>query len=194
MVKTGAIGLGDIEEYLPAGLDATEIQSFLSLVQSYIYYQEQSFELSQQLVEEQEKLLALEKQRNDLAFLQDQLKLLDLIADYDLDKGILEGLELGIEADAELVMAAMVEAMQDMIAAAETELGIESPSKVFQGIGQRMMEGIALGVTGAAYLPAMAVAGASQATTHNWNLTVNESGGVTDPARSFQYLQALVGA
>jgi len=83
--------------------------------------------------------------------------------------------------------------MKAMIAQAETELGIASPSKVFMNIGKQMMQGIASGVMSAANLPAMAVAGAASGTSNYWNLTINEAGRTVDPARSFQFLQALAG-
>lgn len=90
--------------------------------------------------EMQAKALALQEQQEKLAFLQQQAKLLDLIAEHGLDiDQILGGAKLGLDADVEDIVEAMTRAMQAMIAAAEDELGIASPSKVFAGMMDNVM-------------------------------------------------------
>ena len=104
----------------------------------------------ERLVNEQRKLtqmereaLALEKQRQDLAFLQEQAKLLELIREHGLDAGaILSGITLGIDADVGAIVRAMTAAMQAIVEQAEAELGISSPSMVFARIGSQMMAGL----------------------------------------------------
>jgi hypothetical protein len=106
------------------------------------------------LTEEQAKLnrmerdaLQLEKQRQDLAFLQEQAKLLELIREHGLDAAaIMGGIELGIDADVGAIVQAMTAAMQAIVEQAEAELGISSPSQVFAAIGIEMMSGLREGI------------------------------------------------
>ena len=111
-------------------------------------------EAQARLVSEQRKLtqmereaLALEKQRQDLAFLQEQAKLLELIREHGLDAGaIMSGITLGIDADVGAIVQAMTVAMQAIVEQAEAELGISSPSRVFAAIGTQMMAGLEAGI------------------------------------------------
>src|SRR3990170_9165666 len=81
---------------------------------------------------EQERILALQRQQQDLAFLQQQLELLDLIREHQLDPAdILGGMQLGLQANMSGVLEALTRAMQALIAEAEAQLGIASPSAVF---------------------------------------------------------------
>ena len=91
----------------------------------------------------QEVLYGFEKQRQDLAFLEQQVKLLDLIKEYGLDAAdILGGMELGIDASTESLIQAMTNAMQEIIESIEDELEIGSPSMRFAEIGTQMMAGL----------------------------------------------------
>jgi hypothetical protein len=97
----------------------------------------------QRELEEQESRLALlqeKQQQND--FLQEQLKLIQFIRDNNLSADILAGLELGIGADAGALMDAMRRALEQMIRAAEDELGIGSPSRVFRQIAAQAKQGL----------------------------------------------------
>lgn len=94
-----------------------------------------------------EQLLALEKQRQQLAFLKQQADLLDTIKEHGLDaKEILGGLELGIDASLEGIIQAMTRAMQAIVSQVEDELEIASPSEVFARIGRQTMQGMARGI------------------------------------------------
>jgi tape measure domain-containing protein len=96
----------------------------------------------------EEKLLELQQQQADLSFLQQQIKLLDLISTYKLDAaGILQGLTLGIDASAEELMQAMSRALTEIINATASTLQVGSPSKVFERFGRDVMEGFALGIS-----------------------------------------------
>ena len=101
------------------------------------------FKEQAKLNEMEREALALEKQRQDLAFLQEQAKLLELIREHGLDAGaILGGIELGIDADVGAIVQAMTAAMQAIVEQAEAELEISSPSRVFARIGSQMMAGL----------------------------------------------------
>ncbi|MCP4540595.1 MAG: hypothetical protein GY832_25950 [Chloroflexi bacterium] len=103
--------------------------------------------LAAELAEQEERILRLQEAQERLRFLEQQSKLLDLIAEKGLDaEAILGGLELGVDASVEDVVDAMTRAMEAIIAQANEELGIASPSKVFEKIGGEMMAGTALGI------------------------------------------------
>ncbi|NLD42075.1 MAG: phage tail tape measure protein, partial [Chloroflexi bacterium] len=107
--------------------------------------------LTGEIAEQEERILALQKQQEDLAFLQQQMKLLDLIAEHGLDAGdILGGLEMGLDADMGDVIDAMTRAMEAIITEAQSTLGIHSPSKVAaEEVGVPLAEGIWQGFAGA---------------------------------------------
>ena len=111
--------------------------------QHYIQLLEERKRLQDELYDKTQAMLELEKQQQDLALLKAQQDLLNLIRDNNLSASILDGLELGLDADLGAIMAAMSAAMQEMLAAAQTELGIASPSKEFYRIGQQVTAGLA---------------------------------------------------
>ncbi len=109
--------------------------------------QEQLTAAAAAYAKEQEKILLLEKQRQDMQFLQQQLDLLKTIRDAGLDPAdILGGMQLGLEASVPDLMAAMSNAMQAIVDAANGELQIASPSKVFQKIAGNIIAGLADGL------------------------------------------------
>lgn len=82
------------------------------------------------------------------------------------------------------------------------QLGIQSPSRVFAGIGEHIMEGLAMGMDSRAWQPVAAMAGATGpmmagATTNNYNnYSVNLSGSGragADVMATVQLLQTLYG-
>lgn len=103
-------------------------------------------ELEAEYIRQQEELKALEEARRKLDFLGYQMELLALISENGLDTSILEGLELGLDANMNDIIAAMTAAVQELIARTEDELEIASPSKVFRDIGANIMRGMALGI------------------------------------------------
>ena len=74
------------------------------------------------------------------------MELLDLIRENNLSTGILDGLKLGLDANMTDVIAAMTEAMRELVERASDELGIASPSTVFTDIGRQVMAGLARGL------------------------------------------------
>ena len=101
------------------------------------------------LMQLEERRLAMEERRAEMAYLQTQMDLVKLIKENDLDEGILAGLKLGLDADAGGIIDAMIKAMEQLIDAAEGELKISSPSKVFRDMGENMMNAMALGISSA---------------------------------------------
>lgn len=97
-----------------------------------------------ELIAQEEKLLRLEQQRADLDFLRQQYELIKLVRDNNLDASILEGIAFGVDADAELLMNAMIEATQQMIQAVEDELGIHSPSRWAMGLMHNVFDTMAM--------------------------------------------------
>ena len=96
---------------------------------------------------EQQRILDLEKQRQDLAFLRQQLDFLEMIREAGLNpQDILGGLELGLDADLPGLIDAMSNAVGAMVNAANQELQIASPSKVFRRMGEMIIKGMADGV------------------------------------------------
>jgi len=109
--------------------------------------EQERLEAAKKLADEQERILRIQKQQENLDFLQAQIRLLDMISEHGLNAGdILGGLQLGLEADMGEILDAMSTAMQELITQAEDTLGIASPSKVFQGIGQNIVKGLAIGM------------------------------------------------
>lgn len=120
------------------------------LAQSRLDIQQEIYGVTDDLTRMNEKLLRIEEQREKLTFLQQQVALLDLIREHGLDAAeILGGLRLGVDADLEAVIDAMVAAMEALITQTEETLGVASESKVFRYIGRQMMLGMASGIYGA---------------------------------------------
>jgi len=139
-------------------------------------------------------IAALAKQQADLQFLQQQSNLITMIRDQGLNaKDILGGLKLGLGADLQGVIQAMTRAMQEMIKAAETELGIASPSKRFAKMGQQALAGFGLGALAGAPGAAGQVQQAIDRSSHfTIQPTVYASRGsitVTDEIRMLQMLR-----
>jgi hypothetical protein len=144
-----------------------------------------------------EKQAELEKAQDDLSFLQHQFKLLELIKQYGLNVGdILGGITLGLNASLPDLVDAMARAIKAMVEAAEAELGIQSPSKVFAEIGRNLMTGMAGGIRGSAGVPAAAASGAASKVTHTvnnyFNQTVNTN--ATSDVTMNAYRRAKAGA
>ncbi|MEZ4542112.1 MAG: phage tail tape measure protein [Chloroflexota bacterium] len=107
-------------------------------------FMEERSRLNNEYIEQQERLAVLEEKQAQASFLKQQLDLLNLIRENNLDASILEGLTLGLDADAGDLMDAMSAAMLAMIAAAEKTLGIASPSTVFRGMTRNVKDAMVL--------------------------------------------------
>ena len=124
-----------------------------------------------------ESMLALQKQQADLSYLQAQLDFMKVIQENGLNAAdILGGLELGLGASMPGLIDAMTRAVQQLVVAAQTTLGIHSPSSVFAAMGTN-----AMGSFGAAAMRAApTAAGYMNAgmnhvinTTYQYDLTAN---------------------
>jgi len=134
------------------------------LHQMWVDTDEDRVEAARKLAEQEERILRLQEAQERLKFLEQQAKLLDLIAEKGLDaEAILGGLELGVDASVEDIIDAMSRAMEAIIAQANEELGIASPSKVFEKIGEETMAGMAMGIKNLMDLPVAQSALATQA-------------------------------
>jgi hypothetical protein len=101
----------------------------------------------------QKELLELQKAQDQLNFLKQQSELLDLIKQHGLDaNAVLQGLQLGLEADPLQLVQAITRALQMVVQQTEKELGIHSPSSVFFEFGRQIMRGLANGITAGAGL------------------------------------------
>jgi TP901 family phage tail tape measure protein len=148
----------------------------------------------------EEKIAMLQRQQQQIEFLQQQTELLDIIRQNQLNAAeILGGLELGIDASATDVADAMIRAMQAMVARTQEELGIASPSSVFARIGEQIAEGLAMGIQrggGAVSQIAAQTMSASPtsstAVNNTFNTTINS--GMDQAFFEQQVLQTVSGA
>lgn len=126
----------------------------LAVIQGLNNLNAESADLEQQRAEaaaeyaaQQERILELQRQQADLAFLQQQLDLLQTIRDAGLNPAdVLEGITLGLDASLPDLIEAMSGAMAAIIAAAEDELQIASPSGVFRDIFRQVGAGGEIGL------------------------------------------------
>lgn len=114
----------------------------------WIGWLQERLSLTEEIAENEARMAALRVQEQDLSFLQQQASLLELIREYGLDAAdILGGMTLGVEANVADVVDAMTRAMQEVVKAAQAELGISSPSKVVAAkVGAPIMQGVVLGI------------------------------------------------
>lgn len=114
--------------------------------EAFIELAERRNKLEEEYTRQQEELARLEEQRSKLDFLNTQIELLDLIRENGLSTNILDGLKLGLDANMDDIIAAMTAAVGELVDRTNEELGIASPSTVFQEIGRRVMQGFARGL------------------------------------------------
>lgn len=96
----------------------------------------------------QEKLAALEEKRQKLAFLQQQLDLINLLRENKVDVGdIFEGIKFGLDANLEDIINASDRAVQAIIESVSQGLEIGSPSQVMVEFGQQALQGLEDGLT-----------------------------------------------
>lgn len=113
----------------------------------------------------------------------------------ELVGGALDGIVGIVEERLSGIIDSILGVIADAITAAEAVLGMGSPSRVFQGIGQSINEGLAMGIAGSAGLPVAAAIGVAQgvtrSVTNNFNLTVNTRAETSAVIQDFRMLQAL---
>lgn len=146
------VGVGaNITDFLsPGQLQALQESTGLSL-REIVELDRERVELAEQLATEQERILELQRQQEQLAFLQAQFRLVSDLRDAGLDPAdILGGLQLGVDASLPGLIDAMSAAIGVLIGTVEDELEIASPSRVFATIGEEVTAGLAVGIaTGA---------------------------------------------
>lgn len=132
-----------------------------------------------------------------------------------IGRAIIEGIAAGVRKAADMLISAAVSAAEAAINAVKEALGVQSPSKVFMGLGENMMEGMAIGIAkmtklasgamqeavGSVTMPAiMATAQMGGAVsnqnsyTNNYNLTVNSSSPAEPIIQDYNMLKSLAGA
>ena len=171
------------------------------------YYWERITENANEYAEALERAEKIQRAMADLEFLESQLKLLDLIAEYQLDPdAILGGLALGLDANLEDILDALTRAMQAIIAQTEEELEAGSPSRVFMRIGEGMMAGMAQGIQKLMGLPVAASLLAGQTATqaaalpagggssydYSRSVTIEAGGNTIGSERDWSRFDALV--
>jgi hypothetical protein len=160
-------------EALEREIAAIEQANGMMDVHSWITYHEEMnrllaerARLTEEYADAQAQVLEIERQQEQLSFLQQQMDLLDFIKERGLDAGdLLQGVELGINADLGKLLAAMSAAMQQVIDTAEAQFGIASPSKVFAKIGQNLMAGLGDSITRFSTAPSAAMEWVAQHVT-----------------------------
>jgi tape measure domain-containing protein len=131
-----------------------------------------------------------------------------------IGRNIIKGITRGVIHAANELVAAVVDAIQGAMEAAQLALGIQSPSKVFKEYGELMMEGMAIGISnmsgmvqstmedamGEAVLPAMyataqlgGMVSTQNSYTNNFNLTVNSSSPKEPILQDYNMLQSMAG-
>lgn len=151
------------------------------------------------LADAERQVMDLRKKQADLQFLQQQIKLLDLIKEYELSpEAILGGLELGLDAEMNEIVAAMNRAMQAVLDAARRDLEISSPSRAFMRMGREAMAGFIAGFTGGAgdfpNVTRLVGAGGNNydnRTTNVFNQTVTTRATRANVMRDFEFARAL---
>lgn len=111
----------------------------------------------------------------------------------EIGSGIIDGIISGIRGAVGRLVDAAIAAALSALAGAKAALGIESPSKVFAGIGANMMEGMAQGITQNAGKPVGAVQAVSNATTNQYGSNTYNFYGV-QADMEWAYLRAQAGS
>lgn len=142
--------------------------------------------LTGEIEAKENRIAQIREKQTQIDFLRMQLELLTLIKDSGLDaKDILSGIQLGLEADAEAIFDAMSQVLDALIEQVNEQLGIASPSKVFEKIGQLMMIGMEKGIKESMLKPAVATRDAITQIANN-NMTMNRKDIIVINDRSAQ--------
>jgi hypothetical protein len=102
---------------------------------------------------EQEKILALQRQQQQLEFINQQLALIEQLRSLDEEEdwsvnveNILSGIQFGINASIDDLMMLTGRVLDELVRFANHQLGIASPSKVFAKVGTNIMAGLEAGI------------------------------------------------
>jgi hypothetical protein len=157
---------------------------------------EERVALEEELAAAQERTLQLQEAERSLDMMEQQLKLLRLIYDFDLDRGtMLAGLTFGLESSSEEWVTAMAEATRRMVEAMQYEfesgLGIASRSKVFTEYGRELRAGLDYGFFAQPMLSAPASTGGGS-TTNTYDQSFDFSGTTINNGMDAAVFQAMV--
>lgn len=139
-IATGATGAGFNE--------MTQAQNALALLEQRQDLIRQEQRMQEQLISQQQRLMLLEQQRADIAFLQQQFELLKLIRDNNLGADILQGVELGLGADPGALMRAMSEALQMLLGQTASTLQGATPAPASRSLADGFFNRAAAGDSG----------------------------------------------
>lgn len=146
------LGIDDLDKFLqlatafPSVLLNAGSRDAVDELHEILLLEQQRAEKVKDVANAEEEILRIQKQQQDLQLLQAQFDLLQLIDENQLDGSqLLQGLTLGLEASLPELLQVTSDAMQQIIEAAQQELQIASPSKVFEDIGKQVMQGFMIG-------------------------------------------------
>lgn len=118
--------LDDQIEKVKEDLQTAPVPAWLQMMEELERLEAERAQAGEEYRRQQEKIFELQKQQENLQFLQQQVKLLDLIAEHGLDAGqILGDMDLGVNASLESVVEAMSRATEAIIEQTEQELGLD---------------------------------------------------------------------
>lgn len=138
--------LGRIPKLISVAFHAGDLDLVRQL-QEFRDLQEERNAAEAEFAAEQERILELQRQQQQLAFLQAQLDLIRSLEEAGIDPAdVLGDLTLGLEASLPDLIDAMNEALASLIDVVDEELEIGSPSKVFIEFGKQIMRGLGLGI------------------------------------------------
>jgi len=131
---------------------------------------------------------------------------LKFIAEHfgELGRIIVDSLKRGVENAWEGFKSWLTDRFRALIDSVKSALGIASPSRIFAGIGNEMMAGLAAGIGGGLEMPITAAVTAGNmaaqaaragAERHDhWNLTINTQATAENVAYSYNTMRAMAGA
>lgn len=129
------------------GIDDALLRERARLQQDLILLEEQHLKNAEKLEEAKKKQYEWEKAQADLAFLQDQMELLEFIEEHGLQASeLLDGFEFGVNASLPDLVSIMTAAMQAVVDSANEVLETGSPSKVFRRLGQLLPTSLGAGI------------------------------------------------
>ena len=162
-LRSSLYGLRYSNEYMTSPAVAAEVERLIALAEERRAAEEAMLATQRELAEVEERRLELEREQSRLNFLQSQIDLVNTIKELGLSTSILQGLELGLDANAGDLIDAMEEVVRQLIEAAEDELEIASPSQVGYGLMENFMGAMERGITDNARAPVDALAQAYDA-------------------------------
>jgi hypothetical protein len=146
-LRTSLYALRYSNEYATTPVVAAEVERLIALAEERHAAEEAMLATQQELAEVEERRLELEREQARLNFLQSQIDLVNTIKELGLSTSILEGLELGLDANAGSLVDAMEVVIRQLIEAAEDELEIASPSRVGYGLMENFLDAMERGIT-----------------------------------------------